>query len=101
MLCRVTRSQRMGAGETLRRHTSISRAIEAAQKSTQLQKINLARSTSNHMQSKHVPIHVNNKAKIGHLNIRSLYPNIDDIRCIVDKTILTFIVSVKLGYIST
>ena len=41
------------------------------------------------MQSKFVPHHVNNKAKIGHLNTRSLYPKIDEISCIVDKTILT------------
>ena len=40
-------------------------------------------------------------AKIGHLNTRSLYPKIDEIRCIVDKIILTFVVSVKLGYMST
>ena len=42
------------------------------------------------MQSKFVPHHVNNKAKIGHLNTRSFYPKIDEISCIVDKTILTF-----------
>ena len=33
----------------------------------------------NHMQSKYVPHHVNNKAKVGHLNSRSLYPKIDEI----------------------
>ena len=53
------------------------------------------------MQSKYVPHHVNNKAKFGHLNTRSLYPKIDEISCIVDKTILTFFVSVKLGYMNT
>ena len=42
------------------------------------------------MQSKYEPHHVSNKAKIGHLNTRSLCPKIDEIRCIVDKTILTF-----------
>ena len=31
----------------------------------------------NHIQSKYVPHHVNNKAKIGHLNTRSLYHKID------------------------
>ena len=36
MLCQVTKSQGMGECETLRRPTSISRAIYAAQKSTQL-----------------------------------------------------------------
>ena len=55
----------------------------------------------NHMQSKCVPHHVNNKAKIGHLNTRSLIPKIDEIQCIVHKTILTFFVSVKLGYMNT
>ena len=53
------------------------------------------------MQWKYEPHHVNNKAKIGQLNNRSLYPKIDEIRCIVDKTILTFSVSVKLGYMNT
>ena len=48
-----------------------------------------------------LPHHVNNKAKIGHLNTRSIYPKIDEIRGIVDKTILTFSVSVKLGYMIT
>ena len=28
------------------------------------------------------------------------YPKIDEIRCIVDKTILTFFVSVKIGYMN-
>ena len=36
------------------------------------------------MQSKYVPHHVNNKAKIGPLNT-GLYPKLDEIRCIVDK----------------
>ena len=53
------------------------------------------------MQSKYVPHHVNNKAKIGHLNTRSLYPKIDEIRCIVDETIVTFFVLVKLGDVNT
>ena len=30
----------------------------------------------NHKQSKYVPHHVNNNAKIGHLNTRRLYPKI-------------------------
>ena len=37
------------------------------------------------MQSKYVPHHVDNKAKIGHLNTRGLYPKIDEISSIVDK----------------
>ena len=53
------------------------------------------------MQSKYVPHHVNNKAKIGHLNTWSLYPKIDEIRCIEDKTIWTFFVLVKLGDMNT
>ena len=43
------------------------------------------------MQSKYVPHHVNNKAKIGHFNTRSLYPKIGEIRYVVDKIILTFL----------
>ena len=48
-------------------------------------KVSCSNENLNHMQSKYVPHHINNKAKIGHLNTRSLYPNIDEIRCIVDK----------------
>ena len=48
--------------------------------------VKVSRSDENldHMQSKYVPHHVNNKAKIAHLNTRSLYPKIDEIRCILD-----------------
>ena len=56
------------------------------------------------MQSKYVPHHhdhVNNKAKIGHLNTWSLYLKIDEIICIEDKTIWTFFVLVKLGDMNT
>ena len=42
-----------------------------------------------HLQSKYVPHHVNYKAKIGHVNARSLYTKFDEIRCIVDKAIST------------
>ena len=55
----------------------------------------------NHIQSKYISHHVSNKAQIGHLNNRSLNYKIDDIRWIVDKTILTFFVSAKLGYMNT
>ena len=36
-------------------------------------------------QNMYLPHHAINKAKIGHLYTRSLYPKIDGIRCIVDK----------------
>ena len=52
------------------------------------------------MQSKYVPRHVNNTAKIGHLNTRSLYPKIDEIRWIVDKNNFDIFVSVKLDYMN-
>ena len=48
----------------------------------------------NHMQLKYVPHHANNEAKIGHLNT-SLYPKIDEIRCID-----IFCVS-ELGFMNT
>ena len=48
-------------------------------------KVSCSDENLNHMQSKYVPHHVNNKAKIAHLNTRSLYPKIDEIRCILDK----------------
>ena len=64
-------------------------------------KVNCSDENLNHMQSKYVPHHVDNKPKIGHLNNRSLYPKIEEISSIVDKKKLTFFVSVKLGDMST
>ena len=75
--------------------------LKSVKTSSRRVKVNCSDENLNHMLSKFVPHHVNNKAKIGHLNTRSLYPKIDEIICIVDKTILTFFVSVKLGYMST
>ena len=48
------------------------------------------------MQSKYIPHYVNNKAKIGHLNTRSHYPKIDEIRCVVDKNNFDIFVSWNL-----
>ena len=48
-------------------------------------KVSCSDENLNHMQSKYVPHHVSSKAKIAHLNTRSLYPKIDEIRCILDK----------------
>ena len=48
-------------------------------KRTALTRLPASDENLNHMQSKYVPHHVNNKAKIGHLNTRSLYPKIDEI----------------------
>ena len=54
------------------------------------------------MQSKYVPHHVDNKAKTGRLNTRSLCPKIDEISSIVDKKqFWHFFMSVKLGDMST
>ena len=54
-------------------------------------KVSCSDENLNHMQSKYVPHHVNNKAKIGRLNTRSLYLKIDEIRCIVDKQFRHFL----------
>ena len=81
--------------------STIQLRLKSVKTSSRRVKVNCSDENLNHMQSKFVPHHVNNKAKIGHLNTRSLYLKIDEISCIVDKTILTFFVSVKLGYMST
>ena len=40
-------------------------------------KVSCSDDNLNHRESQYVPHHVNNKAEIGHLNTRSLYPKID------------------------